>query len=111
MAGGDWFARMLETDTVRDAGNNTDDLAQASSAFPSTADAIRAQGQHDPYCPQLYPSRTFTDRETGDQRTLGPEKYLCHCEVLAAVRAVEGGETALRVAYVRGRLEASSGGQ
>lgn len=64
------------------------------------------QVQHDPYCPKLFPTHTTIDVETGDTWTWGPAKYLCRCAELAAVRALQGGESALRAAYARGRLEA-----
>lgn len=63
---------------------------------------------HDEYCPKSRPTRTVINTETGDHWVFGPEKYLCFCNQLAAMRQVEGGADALRNAYQRGRFDATA---
>jgi hypothetical protein len=61
-------------------------------------------GQHDPYCPKLFPSRVLIDAETGDGWTLGPTKFLCACDQLAAARATGRRGLELRMAHIHNEL-------
>jgi hypothetical protein len=71
---------------------------------PVTGPADRTT--HDPYCPKSFPEKGFVDAETGDTWVLGPRKFLCQCEALAAAREIGRGGVALNWAYVRRQLGA-----